>query len=35
VRRQFFEPDLVIVVKAAFVVVDEDAGSDVHRVYKA
>jgi hypothetical protein len=31
VRRQFFEPHLVIVMQAAFVVVDEDAGRNVHR----
>ena len=32
VRRQFFQPQLIIVMKARFVVVDEHRSSDVHRV---
>ncbi len=31
-RRQLFQPHLIIVMEAAFVVVDEDAGRDVHGV---
>ena len=32
VRREFFQPDLVVVMKAALVVVDEDRRGDVHGV---
>ena len=32
--RQLLQPDAEIVVQAAFVVVDEHAGRDVHRVAK-
>src|SRR5690242_4022498 len=32
VRRQFFEPDLVIVMQPAFVIVDEHGCGDVHGV---
>jgi hypothetical protein len=33
-RRQLFEPDLVVMVQATLVVVDEYAGSNVLRIYK-
>src|SRR4030095_4663767 len=33
--REFLQPDLEIVVQPAFIVVDENAGSDVHRVDQA
>jgi hypothetical protein len=32
VRRQFLQPVVVILVQAAFVVVDEHAGCDMHGV---
>ena len=32
VRRQFFQPQLIIVMKARFVVVDEYRSGDVHGV---
>jgi len=32
VRGEFFQPDFIIVVKTAFVVVDENGRSNVHRV---
>jgi hypothetical protein len=35
VRRQFLQPDLVIVMKPALVVVDEDGRGDVHGVDQA
>ena len=34
-RREFFQPDLEVVMQAGFVVVDEDGGSDVHGVDQA
>src|SRR5579885_1654173 len=35
IRRQRFEPSLVVVVQAGLVVVDEDGGGDVHGVDEA
>jgi hypothetical protein len=35
VRREFFEPDVVVVMEAGFIVIDEDAGGDVHGVDEA
>jgi hypothetical protein len=32
VRGEFFEPDFVVVMEPGFVVVDENAGGDVHGV---
>jgi len=34
VRRQFFQPQLIIVMKAWFVIVDEYRSSDVHGVHQ-
>jgi hypothetical protein len=33
VGRQLFQPDVVVVVQARFVVIDEHAGGDVHGVH--
>ena len=33
-RREFFQPYVVVVVQAALVVVDEDGRGDVHRVHQ-
>ena len=33
-RRQLFKPDLVIVVQATLIIVDEHAGRNVLRIYK-
>ena len=35
VGSEFFEPHFVVVMEAGFVVVDEDAGGDVHGVAEA
>ena len=35
VRSQFLQPPVIIAVKPAFVVVDENGRSDVHRVYES
>ena len=35
VRRQFFQPDVVIVMESALIVVDEDRRGDVHGVDQA
>ncbi len=35
VWRQFFQPNLIIMVKPALVIVDEDRSSDVHGVDEA
>ena len=34
-RREFFQPDFVVVQQAVLGVVDEDAGGDVHGVDEA
>lgn len=34
VRRQLLEPHLVVMMQPAFVVIDKNGGSDVHRVYE-
>lgn len=33
-RGQFFQPLVVVVVQASFIIVDEDARGDVHCIYK-
>jgi len=35
VRGQYFQPDFVIVKQTVFVVVDKNAGGDVHGVHQA
>ena len=35
VRREFLEPDVVVADQSALVIVDLNAGGDVHSVYKA
>lgn len=35
VRREFFQPSLIIVVKSSLVIVDEDGCRDVHGVYES
>ena len=30
--RQFFQPDVIVVMEAGFIVIDEYGGGDVHRV---
>ena len=34
-RRQLFQPDLIIVMQPGFVIVDKYGGSDVHGIYQA
>ena len=34
-RRQFFQPDLIVMVEAAFIVVNKDTGGDIHGVDQA
>ena len=34
VRCEFLEPDIVIVMQPAFVIIDENGGGDVHRVHE-
>ena len=35
VRGKFFQPDFVIVMQPAFIIVDEYGGGDMHRVDQA
>ena len=35
VRGELFQPLFVVMVQAGFIIVDEDRGRDVHRIYQA